>query len=668
DGMRLTSHVTCASNVYNVANPGKTVIDSDPYGACHAMTDMYGEKLDSAHPFWKQLALVTWQGRVQSWEHGVVPVRPLAPCVTSDPRLLIDPPPQTNESADTASARFAGRAAVRIVESGAIEAYDGPSTQFVAIAHVGDAGVSAWLATNRCFWNNTISNFVTPLDIDVGGFTAWAEANAPAFNTDPARAGILYVSLSNKPGAAVRLTNGASLPCAVINGVTNGFMVVTANPLYLRGHYNVNTECPACVMADSVTVLSSAWDDDSHLAAGSPRGTAGSTRYLTSIVTGQATNINADTAAEWFGGIDNLPKRIEHWQSTPGPGVQEIRGTICPLWPSKYELNNMVVPGDGPDRTWWLEAALGYPPGAPRLFEFVSNDLRRSTAPCIIRITDPSSSTSRWVGAYVTVSTECSVNARPTAAQIGYGAAADGAGWIWTPAAAPSWPSPSSNYYASAAVTPAPGAHYIAARWMMEGKTNAGWSLAGETNATALCSTLQLHVTNTPEQLLPLPWDFAAGILDGVAPGGAGMATSLVSGLLSLDGFSHSQSRDDASSIVFTLATAKRPGVSFFATVRRDETGPARIDLDYFNGSAWNSFPFTFNIDQVGEWYAIGGRVPGSALDTVQTAQFRVVGYAAAASELDVSNVIVTTTVPEPGAVALVLACWASVLRIRFSS
>ncbi|NLF39138.1 hypothetical protein GX586_06820 [bacterium] len=376
DGLVLGSYVTSASNIYNCSQPTKTTINYDDDGSGHSMTDYLGYKLDSDHPYWKVLSTMIWRGRVMSWEHGMPRLMLPLPYAQSNPRILIEPPhPSDNEF--VAEARYANRAALRIMGDN-IQRFNPSTSNFTTIAQVGSSSVNSWLSTNKYFWNNTINGFVTPMDIDVGAFRTWAQANAPVFYNDEARAGVLYISISNKPGTAVRLTNGASLPNPIIAGVTNGFTVVTENPLYLLGHYNSYTECPACVISDSLTVLSSNWDDDEHLVVDSPRGSVKNTRYLTSMITGQATNINTFTAESWFGGIEDLPKYIEDWKGTGASGNKEIRGTICSIWPSKYELTNLVDPDAGPNRLWWYDSTFAYPPGAPRFHEFVPDEWARS--------------------------------------------------------------------------------------------------------------------------------------------------------------------------------------------------------------------------------------------------------------------------------------------------
>lgn len=375
-GLHLKKNVTSASNIYCVSAPDKVFINYTDTLARN-MTDLLGQKLDSDHPYWAQLALLQWRGRVLSWVHGVPRLSLPIPYAESNPRLIIEPP-HPDDPPDIAAARYANRAAVRIMPSGEVQVFRSSISNFVTVARVGDSSVSSWIATNKYFWNNAINSFVYPLDIHVANFTSWALANArDAFFSNITRAGILYIAITNSPSFTVRLTNGSSLPNPIINGVSNGFTVATDNPLYILGNYNDVTKCPASVISDALTVLSSNWKDSEHLSSNSPPGTAKNTSYLTSMLTGQTTNMNTFTAETWFGGIEDLPKYIEDWRGTGESGNKEIRGTIAALWASKWERMNAVDPQAGPNRLWWYDPKFGYPPGAPRFHEFVPKEWRR---------------------------------------------------------------------------------------------------------------------------------------------------------------------------------------------------------------------------------------------------------------------------------------------------
>ncbi len=376
-GLHLKKAVTSASNIYAISSPEKTGINYTDT-QYKFMTDLLGQKLDSDHPYWTQLALLQWRGRVMSWVHGMPRLTLPIPNAENDPRVLIEPPHPDDTDA-IAQARYANRAAVRIMPDGDVQVYSEASAGFTTVARVGDSAVSSWIDTNKYFWNNALNAFVRPLDIHVGNFRTWALANArDAFFSNSLRAGILYVAISNSPSFNVRLTNGSSLPNAVINGVSNGFTLATDNPVYVLGNYNDTTKCPASIISDAITVLSSDWKDSEHLSTNSPCGSAKNTSYLTSMLTGQTTNMNTFTAETWYGGIEDLPKYIENWSGTGASGNKEIRGTIAALWASKWERNNLVVPEAGPNRLWWYDPKFGYPPGAPRFHEFVPKEWRRS--------------------------------------------------------------------------------------------------------------------------------------------------------------------------------------------------------------------------------------------------------------------------------------------------
>ncbi|MCX7004441.1 MAG: hypothetical protein NTV22_14375 [bacterium] len=130
-------------------------------------------------------------------------------------------------------------------------------------------------------------------------------------------------------------------------------------------------------------------------------------------------------------------------------------------------------------------------------------------------------------------------------------------------------------------------------------------------------------------------------------------------GILAVDGFSHAATADPYSNVTFTINTSTYQSPGFYCTVQRDSTGPRFLDLDFNNGSSWELATATYELSAAGVWYTIGRTFAvGGAANTA----FRLVGYGATGSQLQIKDAVVTAPVPEPmllgvAAIAL-LACF----------
>jgi len=117
-------------------------------------------------------------------------------------------------------------------------------------------------------------------------------------------------------------------------------------------------------------------------------------------------------------------------------------------------------------------------------------------------------------------------------------------------------------------------------------------------------------------------------------------------GILAVDGFSHAATVDANSNVTFAISTSGYQTPGFYCDVRRDGTGPRKLDLDFYDGSSWQNAAATYELPQAGTWYTIG-----KSFDAAGAAgtRFRLAGYAASASELEIKDAVVTAPVPEPG-------------------
>jgi hypothetical protein len=177
--------------------------------------------------------------------------------------------------------------------------------------------------------------------------------------------------------AAVRVVNGSRLP-------PSGLTVVTPEPLYVLGNYNITTNgsqtstilgdtantYPAALMGDSVTILSPSWSDayNSGTTIGSRTVSAANTTVNAATLEG----IVPSNGAHYSGGVENFLRLIESWNS--GNNQLTYNGSIIVLFPSQYATNFWQAPGNyynPPDRRWGFDlnfnTASLMPPLTPKI-------------------------------------------------------------------------------------------------------------------------------------------------------------------------------------------------------------------------------------------------------------------------------------------------------------
>ncbi|HEV2691510.1 MAG TPA: hypothetical protein VG347_01300 [Verrucomicrobiae bacterium] len=198
--------------------------------------------------------------------------------------------------------------------------------------------------------------------IDIGSFATWSANNAAVQAKLPSVNGlyptILYVAdrrnVNAKQLPSVRLVNGAQLPAN--NNI--GFSVVTQNPLYIFGNYNVQTASssanasagstnttytvPAALMSDSLTILSPNWTDNQGYLTydnSSSMFDAATMTINAAIVTG--TMPSTGTSGTTFsGGVHNLPRLLEDWSGQ----TLWLNTSILRLWDSNMATNQFRNP------------------------------------------------------------------------------------------------------------------------------------------------------------------------------------------------------------------------------------------------------------------------------------------------------------------------------------
>jgi hypothetical protein len=191
---------------------------------------------------------------------------------------------------------------------------------------------------------------------------------------------------------AVRVVDGQLLPCTTnynitVSGtnyptvITRGLTVVTPQPLYVMGNYNVqinggspvlgspNTAntYPAAFMADSITILSSNWVDE----AASFSGQTYTARNAidTTVNAACLEGIVQSVGNNYSGGVENFLRLLENW----GGYTLTYNGSILVMFPSEFATNLWQAPnGAGsyygvPTRNWGFDTNFLTAPGLPPL-------------------------------------------------------------------------------------------------------------------------------------------------------------------------------------------------------------------------------------------------------------------------------------------------------------
>jgi len=163
----------------------------------------------------------------------------------------------------------------------------------------------------------------------------------------------------------IRLVNCQTLPAG-------GLTIATPNSIYIYGHFNApagslgttNTAAaaPACIAADSVTLLSPAWYDGNGPKSLSYRN-ADDTTVNAAIITG----IVPTSSAGYSGGVENALRTLENWSGR----TITFNGALAVL----YYSQRANSPWGGPDvysppvrkftYDWKFSQLSGLPPGTP---------------------------------------------------------------------------------------------------------------------------------------------------------------------------------------------------------------------------------------------------------------------------------------------------------------
>ena len=234
--------------------------------------------------------------------------------------------------------------------------------------------ITNFVSTNVTFYSKREQKTIKSTDINIAQLIQWNATNVylrPWLPGQDIRT--IFVAdqrtQSSSTESGVRLINGQTL-------LPQGLTVATPNPLYTLGHYNAaaahlgttNTSAtlPASVIADAVTVLSSAWSDGNSSLSLASR-VAGNTTINAAILTGQVPS----SSASYSGGVQNFPRLLEEWNGRTltynGSMVAMFYSKIATnIWRgigSSYDIYNAPVRNWALDQNFLVESKL--PPATP---------------------------------------------------------------------------------------------------------------------------------------------------------------------------------------------------------------------------------------------------------------------------------------------------------------
>ena len=270
---------------------------------------------DSDGADWIQDALATWDGTVQSGDHGVREV--LTPAMRT-----MEPGGYYQQEADL------------VIRDGVAYAKNGNPIP-----------LPAGVLTQKTMYDAREGTDVTVTEIDLDALGATGRFP---------RNGLLY---AYRTDASVAKPNGFRL----INGeeLRDDLTVVSVNSVYVQGDYNTKSKKSAAVIADAVHLLSNSWND-SKRAGTLP--SASDTTFQLAMITGDVPT--PDGGGSYSGGFENLPRFHENWSGR----TATIRGAFARLYESAFARSPWTYGADvytAPNRDWRYDSDFLDPDALP---------------------------------------------------------------------------------------------------------------------------------------------------------------------------------------------------------------------------------------------------------------------------------------------------------------
>jgi len=264
---------------------------------------------------------------------------------------ILDPPvPGEDPNSSLGKQRFFNQADLIISNSpsGVVSIQSGAWNNFEPVTP--DLGSSYSFVTNVSFYDYRERKTMQATEINVGKFNEWVANTAVQGGSSLNAKAKLRMShalnsvyaidqrpQSSSVATAVRVTNGERLP-------NDGFSVATAAPLYVKGHFNLNSgdksvgqtntasTKPAALIGDAVTVLSDNWKDTYNSGTGIGSRQPVNTTVNAAILAGIVESHQANGTKYYSGGVENFPRFLEDWS---GESLT-YNGSMVVMFPSRF--------------------------------------------------------------------------------------------------------------------------------------------------------------------------------------------------------------------------------------------------------------------------------------------------------------------------------------------
>jgi hypothetical protein len=290
------------------------------------------------------------------------------------PAILDAPPPGESPASTLGKQRYYNKAELLILVSDANVTIQirKPGGFDNSPATVSWTNAEVFISTNKVFFDQREGDYMKISEIDVAKFRTWAASDATVISKlgsgNPPN--VIYVA-DNRSPAAVRLVNTATLPSS------RGLTVATPHPLYVKGDFNAFDPKPASLVGDSITILSSAWDDAQSAASLNSRTAAVNTTVNAAFLAGIVPTTNSGGIKHYSGGVENFPRLLEDWSHA----WFTYNGSMVVMFPSRYATNYWVSPDDAnpyykrPIRNWAFDMNFlnwnKLPPATPQVQKLV---------------------------------------------------------------------------------------------------------------------------------------------------------------------------------------------------------------------------------------------------------------------------------------------------------
>jgi len=303
DKLNFDGKVTAAGDIHHgfpgwsgIGDPGGEVNFKDRNDNYQNM-EQGGVWLDADSPNWYDSASARWGGNIQDKAFGQEALNLPLTNASGDAHKLIERATGNPDS-------YENKAGLKILD-GVVYKKSGGVWQDVT------ASLPVGTVTNTSFYDDREDKWVNSTDIDMNML-----AGSGYFPSN----GVIYSSDQRFGYNATRLVNGSD--------IGQPLSVFCENPVYVQGDYNTNDKQPAAVIADAVSFLSNDWDDSrSDKSLRTYRTVSSATEVNLSFITGD----REPTSASYGGGLANLPRFLEHWNTTKFT----IRGSMVNLWRSQ---------------------------------------------------------------------------------------------------------------------------------------------------------------------------------------------------------------------------------------------------------------------------------------------------------------------------------------------